>query len=370
MLTREQVSRVLQAYKNGLCRYEIAERFELGYGTVCRVLRLRSYEAYLLPRNTDKRAKHTETLLRNRLRKVERLLKVTVSVVRHLQPSGRKRAVLGTAIRARHDLSRQDANRVMGVSSSAGCPKLASDVTKHIVADMSRYFDQNPGQGFKKIFAAILQGQPYTQKQLRQVYADAKFQIANRRHAAEGLSPVPLRVSRPIQPQSELNTMWSMDFMTDVTSTGKRFWVLNIVDDFNRECVASELSERRSTVMVVRCLAKLQVLGRTPKAIRSDNGMEFKGRDYVAWAKAAAVRRVFIRPASPTENSLIERFNLTMRQEVFNRYLLTSIPEAARMLEDWRVRYNLSRPHHSLGGLSPLQYAALAPRQAWTMWGR
>lgn len=227
---------------------------------------------------------------------------------------------------------------------------------------MARYFDQNPGQGFKKVFSAILQGQPYTQKQLRQVYEDAKFQICNRKQMTEGMAAVPLRISQPIQEQSELNAMWSMDFMTDVTTTGQRFWVLNIMDDFNRECVASNVSERRSTAMVVRCLGKLQALGRTPRAIRSDNGMEFKGRNYIAWARAAAVKRVYIRPASPTENSLVERLNLTLRQEVLDRYVLTSVPEAARMLEDWRVRYNLARPHHSLGGLSPHQFAALAPK--------
>lgn len=351
---------VLQARKNGLSRYQVAERLQLSYGTVCRVLSLRSYEAYLLPRNTDKRAKHTETLLRNRLQKVERLLRITVSVVRHLQPTGRKRALLGTAIRAKHGLSRQDANRVMGVSSSAGCPRLASEVTKHIVADMTRYFDQNPGQGFDKVFEAIMQGQPYSRKRLWEVYSDAKLKISNRSHIAGGLISVPLRVSRPIAVQSSLDQMWSMDFMTEVTTTGKRFWILNIVDDFNREGIAAEVSERRSTAMVVRCLKNLQALGRTPKAIRSDNGVEFKGGEYIAWAKAASVNRVYIRPASPTENSLVERFNQTMRKEVLDRYLLTSVAEAGRMLEDWRIRYNLSRPHHSLGGLSPLQFSALA----------
>lgn len=362
MLTRQQVSRVLQAHKNGVSRYEIAETCQLGYGTVCRVLRFRSYEGYLLPRNTDKRAKHIETLLRNRLHKVERLLKIATSVVRHLQPNGRKRALLGTAIRARHGLSRQETNRVVGVSPSAGCPRLASDITKTIVEDMARYFDQNPGQGFNKVFEAIMQGQPYSRKQLREVYSDAKLKIANRSQVAGGLIPVPLRVSRPITAQSSLDQMWSMDFMTDVTISGKRFWVLNIVDDFNREGLATEVSERRSTAMVVRCLKKLQSLGRTPKAIRSDNGMEFKGGDYIAWAKESSVDRVYIRPATPTENSLVERFNQTIRKEVFDRYLLTTVAEAGRMLEDWRVRYNLARPHHSLGGLSPLQYAALATR--------
>lgn len=132
------------------------------------------------------------------------------------------------------------------------------------------------------------------------------------------------------------------------------------MDDFNREAVATEVSGRRSAAMVVRCLRELQSFGRTPKAIRSDNGMEFKGNSYIAWAEAAMVRRVYIKPASPTENVLVERFSLTMRQEVLDRHLLTSIAETSRMLEGWRVRYNLARPHHSLGGLSPLQYAALA----------
>jgi putative transposase len=70
-------------------------------------------------------------------------------------------------------------------------------------------------------------------------------------------------------------------------------------------------------------------------------------------------RRMYIRSRSPTENSLVEKFNSTMRQEVLDRYLLTSVAEAGRMLEDWRVRYNLARPHYSLGWLSPLQYSAM-----------
>lgn len=249
---------------------------------------------------------------------------------------------------------------MMGVSSSAGCIKRNSDIAKAVVADMVRYFEQNPGHGFRKVFDAIFQGQPYRQSQLREIYNDAKLLLSVRAVGPAAKIAVPKRVLRPMQIQSALNDMWSMDFMTDMTTEGKRFWIFNVVDDFNREAVVTEVAERRSTAWVVRCLKRLQLLGRVPKAIRSDNGMEFKGVDYISWAKAAAVQRVYIRPKSPTENVLVERFNLTMRQEVLDRYLLESIAEAGRMLEDWRVRYNLSRPHHSLGGLSPLQFTALA----------
>ena len=360
MLTREEVANVLRAYRSGASRRQVAERLGVGYGTVCRVIRLRSVEGYAMHRDTDRTVKRLEALLRNRVRKVERLLKISAHVIRRMQPNNRKRALLGTAVRARYALSRQDTNRLVGVSSSAGCAKLSSDANKAIVADMGRYFDQNPGQGFAKVFDALLKGQPYTRCQLRTIYENAKLKIASRGTVAASKIAVPVRVSRPMQAQTALNDMWSMDFMTDVTAEGKRFWILNIVDDFNREAVVAEVSERRSTAMVVRCLKKLQLRGRTPRAIRSDNGMEFKGRSYIDWAKTASVRRVYIRPGSPTENVLVERFNLTMRQEVLDRYLLTSVAEAGRMLEDWRIRYNLARPHHSLGGLSPLQYAALA----------
>jgi putative transposase len=159
--------------------------------------------------------------------------------------------------------------------------------------------------------------------------------------------------------QGEADKMWSMDYMTDVTTKGKRFWILNIVDDFNREALVSAVSERISNKMVVQFLNALKDSGRTSAAIRTDNGMEFKGKEYITWASKNAVERVYSRPRTPTDNVLVERLNQTLRHEVLDRYLLTSIEEASRMIEDWRVRYNLARPHGSLGGLSPIQFAAL-----------
>lgn len=358
VITRQQQYNVHRAFKAGFSRYEIAERMQLSYQCVGRVIRDRSPDLFSRRLHAVKKLLHIEALLRNRVRKAEQLVKVSAHLIRRMQPSARKRAQLGAAVQARFKLSRADTNRVVGVAALVGHSKLNIKTRKEIVADMERYFHQNPGQGFIKVFDAMLKGQPYRQEQLKEIYKRAKQDLAHR-SSSGSKSAVPSRVKRPMQVQTALDDMWSMDFMTDVTSKGERFWILNILDDFNREALASAVSRRRSTKMVVHCLKLLQQDGRVPKAIRSDNGGEFKGLEYAAWAKLASVNRVYIRPGSPTENVLIERFNLTMRQEVFDRYILDSIPEASRMLEDWRVRYNLARPHYSLGGLSPLQYSAL-----------
>ena len=97
--------------------------------------------------------------------------------------------------------------------------------------------------------------------------------------------------------------------------------------------------------------------GRKPKVIRSDNGQEFKGSEYVAWARMHCVRRSYSRPGHPTDNVYVERFNGTLRREFFNWFKFESLGEVQSKLDDWRVRYNLVRPHQAFGGLSPVQYA-------------
>lgn len=302
--------------------------------------------------------KHEVVILANQVQKLERYLRVSASVIKRMQPNPRKRSIMGSVVRAKYGLTRTATNKLIGVSPKAGCRKVLSVHGKSIVEDMKRYFAENPGQGFKKMFSAILEGQPYSEHQLQKIYWSARLRVGDRKRRAPK-QPTPARIRKSMPIQGALNEMWSMDYMTDVTTKGRRFWVLNIIDDFNREALVTEVSMRRSTKMVVACLSRLQSTGRVPRAIRSDNAAEFKGLAYVAWAKKAMARRVYIRPRSPTENSLVEKFNSTMRQEVLDRYLLTSMEEAGRMLEDWRVRYNLARPHYSLGGLSPLQYSAM-----------
>ena len=358
ILTAAEARLLLRKWEDGASQRKLAEEFGIPRSRVQWWIKRHAprdpaeiLKGYAVDRALQRQAKSI-TRLRG-------LLKISAQVIQEMQPSSRKRQVLGTAIGARFGLARSTANEIVGVSRRAGRHSTA-DADIAIVNDMARYFSENPGQGFKKVFRAIFAGQVATRKALRRIYLEQKFMIKDRPTGGSKKVRPPMRIRKPMTTQSHLNAMWSMDFMMDATADGKRFWVLNIIDDFNREALVTEVASRRSTKMVVNCLARLQAEGRTPEALRSDNGTEFKGLEYIAWTKKARVRRVYIKPRTPTENVFVERFNRTMRNEIFDRYSLESLSEAGRMLEDWRVRYNLSRPHLSLGGLSPLQFSALA----------
>ena len=108
---------------------------------------------------------------------------------------------------------------------------------------------------------------------------------------------------------------------------------------------------------MIRALDELVEVRGAPQRLRLDNGPEFISAALQQWAQRHGVTLVHIQPGKPTQNAYIERFNRTFRTEVLNRYVFTSLAEVRRMAEDWRHRYNNLRPHQSLGGLSPIQFA-------------
>lgn len=108
---------------------------------------------------------------------------------------------------------------------------------------------------------------------------------------------------------------------------------------------------------MIRALDELVELRGVPQRLRLDNSPEFTSAALRDWAKRHCVELVHIQSGKPTQNALVERFNRTLRTEVLDRYVLTSLPEVRRMTEDWRHRYNHHRPHRSPVGLSPVAFA-------------
>jgi putative transposase len=153
-----------------------------------------------------------------------------------------------------------------------------------------------------------------------------------------------------------INQRWSMDFMSDALADGRRFRVLNVVDDFSRECLASEAGRSLTGRHVVQVLERLAQQRGLPKAIVSDNGPEFCSRVVDAWAHSQNVQLRFIRPGKPVENAYVESFNGRCRDECLNEQLFVTIDEARSHLEAWRLDYNRARPHSSLGNLTPEEY--------------
>ncbi len=151
--------------------------------------------------------------------------------------------------------------------------------------------------------------------------------------------------------------VWSYDFMEDRTHNGVRFRILNIIDEYTRECLAIRVARRLTHKDVLAVLNDLFLQRGVPVHIRSDNGSEFTAKRVRGWLKTLAIKALFIEPGSPWENGYIESFNGKMRDELLNGEIFYSLKEAQVLIEMWRKHYNTLRPHSALGYYPPVPAA-------------
>lgn len=162
---------------------------------------------------------------------------------------------------------------------------------------------------------------------------------------------------RPTYP----NHVWSYDFMADRTHNGAAFRILNIVDEYTRECLVSRVERRLSHEDVLAELAWLFCTRGLPAYIRSDNGPEFTAERVRDWLSHLRVGPLFIEKGSPWENGYVESFNGKMRDELLDGEIFYTLKEAQVLIEDWRRHYNTQRPHSSLNYRPPAPEAILRP---------
>jgi putative transposase len=160
------------------------------------------------------------------------------------------------------------------------------------------------------------------------------------------------------------NHVWSYDFLVDRTEDGRQLKLLVVIDEFTRECLAAEVGRTFTARDVMLTLQYLFAVRGAPEHVRSDNGPEFIAKELQRWLERADVRTLYIQKASPWENGYVESFNGKLRDELLNRELFLSVPEARYVLDEWRVEYNHRRPHSGLGWQTPAAYAATVDRQA------
>jgi putative transposase len=147
--------------------------------------------------------------------------------------------------------------------------------------------------------------------------------------------------------------VWSYDFMIDHTANGRAFKILNIIDEYTRECLAMLVKRRITSQEVIDKLFDLFIFRGIPEHIRSDNGPEFTAKAIRKWLSRLGVKTLFIEPGSPWENGYIESFNGKLRDELLNREIFTTLTEATVLIEQWRKEYNHIRPHSSLNYRPP-----------------
>ena len=156
------------------------------------------------------------------------------------------------------------------------------------------------------------------------------------------------------------NHVWSYDFVEDRTHNSRKFRMLNVIDEFTRECLAIRIDRRLRSTDVIDVLSDLFILRGVPGHVRSDNGPEFVAKAVRDWIAAVGARTAFIEPGSPWENGYCESFNSKLRDELLDGEIFYSLAEAKTVIESWRQHYNTRRPHSSLGYKQPAPAAIVS----------
>jgi len=161
------------------------------------------------------------------------------------------------------------------------------------------------------------------------------------------------------------NHVWSYDFVEDRTHDGRKYRMLNVVDEFTHESLAIRVRRKLKSIDVIDVLAELFILRGIPGHIRSDNGPEFVAKAVQEWIAAVGAKTAYITPGSPWENGYIESFNARLRDELLNGEIFYSLREAQIVTESWRRHYNAVRPHASLGYKPPAPEVFIPALAAW-----
>ncbi|MGO9388615.1 IS3 family transposase [Rhodoblastus sp.] len=227
-------------------------------------------------------------------------------------------------------------------------------------ADIIALATQYGRYGYRRI-AALLEraGWAVNIKRVERIWRQEGLKVPSKQPKKSRLwlndgSCVRLRPERP-------NHVWSYDFVEDRTHKGRKYRMLNIIDEFTRECLAMRVDRRLNSTDVVDALTDLFILRGVLAHIRSDNGPEFIAKAVRKWIAAVGAQTAYIAPGSPWENGYCESFNSKLRDELLNGEIFYTLKEARTVIESWRRHYNAVRPHSALGYKPPAPEVALWP---------
>jgi transposase InsO family protein len=257
-------------------------------------------------------------------------------------------------VRSTLKLSERRVCRVLGQhrSTQRRIPQGRDDEAR-LTADLIDLACQYGRYGYRKI-AELLRSQAgwvVNDKRVERIWRREGLKVPQKQPKRGRLwlgdeSCIRLRAERP-------NHVWSYDFVEDRTHDGRKYRMLNVIDEFTHEGLAIRVSRKLKAVDVIDVLSDLFILRGVPGHVRSDNGPEFVAKAVQEWITAVGARTAYIAPGSPWENGFIESFNARLWDELLDGEIFYSLKEAQIVIESWRRHYNTLRPHGSLGYKPP-----------------
>lgn len=251
-----------------------------------------------------------------------------------------------------HGISQRQACKVVSLPRSTQQYKRKPKQDEPVIDQLKALVDKHPSIGFWQSYYRIRRkGFNWNHKKVYRVYTEMKLNI-RRRYKKR----LPARVKQALYQPAALNEVWSIDFMCDTLWDGRRFRLLNIIDDYNREVLHIETDLSLPTLRLIRVLEYLKEFRGLPQIIRVDNGPEFISHRLDMWCKEHKISLAFIQPGKPMQNGFVERCNGNIRKELLNAYVFNNLNDVREKAEEWRQDYNCSRPHQSLDFVPPVEF--------------
>ncbi|WP_127966438.1 IS3 family transposase [Agrobacterium sp. RS6] len=253
---------------------------------------------------------------------------------------------------------------VMGLSERRACQIISADrktiryrsnrpVETELRARLRELANERRRFGCRRLFVLLRrEGEPSGVNRIYRLYREEGLSVRKRKARRRAVG-----TRAPILVEAKANARWSLDFVHDQFACGRRFRVLNIVDDVTRECLAAIPDTSISGRRVARELTMLIERRGKPGMIVSDNGTELTSNAILAWSKDHKVEWHYIAPGKPMQNGYVESFNGRMRDELLNESLFFGLDHARSAIAEWAEDYNNFRPHSSLGYQTPADYA-------------
>lgn len=250
-----------------------------------------------------------------------------------------------------YEVSERRAQRVVGLSRGTAHYRSQRNDTglrealRRIAGERRRF-------GYRRLAVMLKrEGEIHNLKKIYRVYKEEGLTVRRRKGRKRAIG-----TRLPLPRADTINQIWSLDFLSDALSDGRRFRILGVMDQCSRECLTLVADTSIGGVRVARELDTLIKKHGKPYCIVSDNGTELTSRAVLQWAQDNQIEWHYITPGKPTENGYTESMNGKIRDECLNEHIFGSLAYARHLIETWRQDYNNIRPHSSLGYQSPAQY--------------
>lgn len=249
--------------------------------------------------------------------------------------------------------------RVLQVSRSVFYYKTLKNDSS-VIEMLNELAEQHPTRGFDWYYGNLRnRGLIWNRKRVLRIYRTMNLKLRRKRKRR-----ILLRPKQPLVEAKTLNETWSMDFLSDALSNGRRVRILIVMDDANREALAAYADYSICAEKVIQVLEQLEPEKGLPLSIRTDNGPEFISKKLAKWCEKNHIEQKFIQPGKPMQNGYNERLNRTYREDVLDAYFFDTLEQLRILSDQWMDTYNSKHPHRSMKGLTPNQKRILLEDEA------